>query len=444
MDYSKLVFVLLTTICFLIVPSLVPDARRYYLCLASFLNAFTSGWIFYYFTGLMLADMPILCLLFLGIFSRKKFDWKAFPIGLSVIGIIVWGLVSCFSATDPRWAFAEISKYIRVYLLILVIIQNIQNISDLRLVVFSMLSGILIEALIGIYQSYFGAMGIWFLGERPGWRVDWRSMGTFYVASFYANYLALSIIIAYRMFVYYRPPNVKQTVFFGAVFLFAVMALLKTWGRSPWIGSAVALVFTSFISFFHRKFKAYSKEVVPLLIVFAVFFTLLYHQKIIDQFGESRRPAYESRFVQWHIAERMIALRPLTGYGMGNYQLEAWKFLTPEERGSSQAMVYTWMVHNSYLLYATELGLPGAAILILWFLSIIWTCFQIFRAKISHPFIVNTTMGILGGVIAFMIVLGYSPDIHEYSLLYQLGLFSGILVAERKILKKAEWQRICS
>jgi O-antigen ligase len=444
MEYSKLIFILVSTIGFLIVPSLVSDARRYYLCLASFLNAFTSGWVFFYFTGLMLADLPILCLFFLGIFTGKKFNWKAFPIGLPVIGMIVWGVVTSFSASEPGWAIAEISKYLRVYLLILVIIQNVQNISDLRLVVFSILSGMLIESVLGIYQSHFGALGIWFLGERPAWRVGWRVSGTFYVASFYANYLALSIVMAYRMFVYYRPPNIRQTIFFGAAFLLGVVALLKTWGRSPWIGSAVALVLTSFISFFNYKYKSYSKWVIPILYAFVLFFTLLYHQKILDQFGETRRLAYESRFVQWRVAKRMIAARPWTGFGLGNYQLHAKNYLTPEEKRNNQAMVYSWMVHNSYLLYAAEVGLPGAAILVLWFLSIIWMCALILLAKISHSFIVNTTMGILGGIIAFLIVLGYSPDIHEYSLLYQLGLFSGILVAEWKILKRVEWQKICS
>jgi len=444
MDSSKLIFIFFSAILFGIVPVVIHNPRRYYLCLASFLNIFSTGWIFYHYTGLMLSDLPVLCLLFLGAFSGRKFDWKAAPIGVLTLALIVWGIITSFGAMEPGWALAEVSKHFRMYLVMVVIAQNIQNLSDLRLVIVSILSGLIIEAAIGFYQQYFGALGVWFLGERPAARVDWRAMGTFYVAAFYANYITVVVFVAYRMFVYYRPQKTLQSVFYGAAFILGIMALFKSFARAAWIGFLVSLILTSLMSFFRSRYRSYSRYAIPVLVVFLSFFVFRYHQKIIDQFGEGRRKAYESRFTQFGIAERMIAVRPFTGVGLGNYQLNSWDFLTDEEREDYLASVYTWMVHNSYLLYAAELGIIGAVVFVVWFFTIIWSSLRILRAKISHPLIVNVTIGILGGIVAFMILLFASPDIHDYSILYQLGLFSGILLAEWRIIKKAEWQNFCS
>lgn len=444
MESAKLIFILGIVLGFGVAPLLVKDVRRYFLCLASFLNIFSTGWIFYFYTGIMLADIPIFCLLAIGIVKGVKFNWRLSPIGGPVLSLIGIAIVTSFWAVQPGWDLAETSKYIRMYLVMVVITQNIKGIRDLRLVVFSMLSGLVFEAALGFYQNYFGALGIWFLGERLGNRVDWRAMGTFYVAAFYANYVVTLIFVAYRMFVYYRSQKVTQSIFFGAAFCLGMVALVKSYARGPWLGFLIAFAVISLITLFRSRFKSYSKWAIPVFLFFSLFVAIRYNQKILDQFGASRRTAYEVRFTQFAVAQRMIAASPFMGVGLSNYDQNSWKYLTQEEKDHFLVMVYAMMVHNSYLLYAVELGIPGAIILILWFLMMIITCARILRAKISHPLITNTTMGILGGVIAFMILMISSPDIHEYSILYQLGLFSGILLAEIKLIKRAEWQKICN
>ena len=85
-----------------------------------------------------------------------------------------------------------------------------------------------------------------------------------------------------------------------------------------------------------------------------------------------------------------------------------------------------------------EAGLPGGIFLVLWLVGIIIAGFQVLKEKISHPFINNFTFGIMGGIIGIMIIYTFSPDIHVYQLQYQIGLFSGILLAEKKMLKNAK------
>ena len=437
MDSSKILFIVFSIVLFLLVPFFLKNVRRYYLGLACFIHVFTSGWIFYHLTGLMLADLPILALLVYGLFSSRRLKFFFMPIALPMLGMIVLGTLSATWAKEPGWALAEVSKYIRMYLLVVCLVNNIQSVRDLRLVLTCMMSSLLVEALVGIYQWQFGAVGLWFLGERPSARMDWRCMGTFYVPSFYASYLAMWLCVAFRMFVYYRPPKILSTLLYGAAGVLGFVALYTTYSRSQWLSLLAAMGIIVLFSLFRSRYKIKSGWVVPLLLLFFGVFTFRYHTQVLNQFGSARQVSYESRFPQYKIAERIILKRPLQGVGIGNYELDVQDYMTEEERSSILMIVFIGMVHNSYLLLTAELGFPGGLMLLLWFVTILIVVVQILRSRLNHPLIINLTLGILGGIIAIMIILMYSPDIHEYSLLYQISLFCGILLAERNILKQA-------
>lgn len=437
METSKLIFIFVSALFFIVIPLFLKNVRRYYLAFASFIYVFTSGWIFYHYTGLMLADLPILALLAVSLFERRHIRFLPTPIGWPVVGLILWGALSAVWAKQPGWALAEVSKYFRMYLLMLVVLDNIRSLSDLRLVVNWMLIGFFIESLIGIYQWKFGALGIWFLGERPASRIDWRSMGTFYVTSFYGNYLVMVLNVALRLFIFYRPSKLLLSLFYGMASLSGLLAFYTTYARGPWIAFLIAFGMIFLISFFRSRYKIRSQWAVPVFFLGVMALFIRYHNQIFAQFGESRRVSYEVRFTQYDIAKRIIKRYPLQGVGLGNYEENVGDYLTEEERSSYLVSVYLGMVHNSYFLVTAELGFPGGIVFILWFITIGLTILEILRSRLNHSFIINTTLGILGGIIAICICLVSSPDIHEYSLLYQLGLFCGILLAEKKLLRQA-------
>jgi hypothetical protein len=438
MDSSKIIFVALSLVLFAIIPAFLKDVRRFYLALASFMYVFTSGWIFYHYTGLMLADLPILALLAVSLFSGRPIRFSQPPIGKFLLAIIALGLASAAWSKQPGWAIAEISKYMRGFLLMVVIVHNIRDVRDLRLVVNGTLAGLLIESLLGIYQWKFGALGIWFLGERPAWRVDWRTFGTFFVPAFYANYVAMALSLGLRMFLYYKPARTGTAVYYGTVSMFGLIALYTTYARGPWIGAVAGVLLVSVISMTRVRFRPKVKWTFAFAFAFLAVFLLRYHTQIADQFGSGRKGAYESRISQSKVAYRIIARNPLHGVGLGNYQENAWDYLTPEEKSNYQAYILAWMVHNSYLLLASELGIPGGIIFLCWFLSIVAVAWKVLNHRLAHPFVTQVTMGILGGVLSMMVFLIPGPDIHEYSLMYQICLYSGMLLASRNILDRAE------
>lgn len=441
MDSSKIIYLVFSLGLFAVVPLFLKDVRRYYLGLASFVYVFTSGWVFYHFTGLMLADLPILALLAASLLSGRRVRFFHPPIGHFLLAIIGLGLLSAAWSKQPGWAVAEISKYMRGYLLVVVLVHNIRDLRDLRLVVNGTLAGLLIEALLGVYQWKFGALGVWFLGERPSWRVDWRTFGTFYVPAFYANYLAMALSLGLRMFLYYKPSKIAWTAYYGSVSVFGVIALYTTYARGPWIGAVSGFVLIALLSSIRPRLRSQVKWTSAVLFLFLAVFLFRYHTQILDQFGEGRHGSYESRFSQYEVAYRMIGHHPVNGVGLGNYQENAWDYLTPEEKEHYLAYVWAWMVHNSYLLIASELGIPGGILFVCWFLSILAVAWKVLNHRLGHPFIIHMTMGILGGILSMMIFLMAGPDIHEYSLMYQICLYSGMLLAAKNILDRAERSR---
>jgi len=440
MDTPKLFFILFSLLVFGLMPFIMKDARRYYLGMACFMHVFCTGWIFYHYTGLMLADLPVLGLFAYSLFSGRRIRFFIMPIALPMLGIILVGSLSAAWAKQPGWALAEASKYVRGYLLVVCLYHNIQSIRDLRFVLNCMLSGLVVEAVICIIQYKYGTIGIWFLGERMHY-VAWRATGTFSVPSFLANYLALTISVAFRMFVFYRPQKILSSVLYGAAGILGFGAFFSTYARGPWLSFLAGMAVVFIVSLMHSRFKAKSPWGMPVLLLFFVAFAFRYHTPIMDQFGTARRSSYEVRFVHFEIAKRMIRDRPFQGVGMGNYELNVQNYLTTEERYNVMVAVYLGMVHNSYLLLSAEMGLPGGILFAFWFISILITIAQILKTRLNHPLIINFTLGILGGIVAMAIFLVSSPDIHEYSLIYQASLFCGILLAERNLLKMAAVNR---
>jgi O-antigen ligase len=97
---------------------------------------------------------------------------------------------------------------------------------------------------------------------------------------------------------------------------------------------------------------------------------------------------------------------------------------------------FSELVHNSYLLIAAETGVPGGVLFVLWFLLIFKQAWK--TSKLQIAYFRNVGIGIGGGFLAIAQSFYYSPDIHEYHLVYQFCFLSGILFS----LDRLEWKSI--
>ena len=115
--------------------------------------------------------------------------------------------------------------------------------------------------------------------------------------------------------------------------------------------------------------------------------------------------------------------------------------MTAAEQRDPYMRVMGMMVHNIYLFITAESGFLGGIFLLIWIISMFVLCFRILFAKVIHDYIVNVTMGILGGILAITVIITFSPDIHAYQILYQLGLFCGILYAMKRMTREAFYRK---
>ena len=435
MDSAKLIFIGFSTVLFIIVPLFIKNVRQYFLALASSLYVFPTGWIFYHQNGLWLADLPILGLLAVSFFSHRKINWILKPIGWPLLAFIIWGVVCSFGSPMQGWAISELTLYARVYLLMVGLYHNIQSMKDLKIVVFSMLGALLFQSFLGLYQWRFGRMGLWFLGERPAALLKWRTRGTFFHPSHYANYLAMVLPVSYRLFLFFKTVDRRQLILFGGTFFLGIIALYSTYGRAPWIAFGFAAAMLTLIGLVSMKYRTRVTWAFPVLLFFLLIFAQRYGGSIVGQFSQ-RMQSYEVRFEQFRYARRLIAASPVLGVGLGNYERGLSRFLRSQEEVVNVNMSDI-TVHNSYYLIATEQGLPGGLLFIIWFIIMFYTGFRILRADLYHAFIINVTLGILGGIAAILVVFTFSPDIRAYPIQYQIGLFAVILMASRDITQRA-------
>lgn len=420
----KVIFVLaLGAVCALIFV-LSKNKARTLLSMICFLYVFPLGWIFYHYTGILLIDIPLLALLLVQLLSGQHFRFYFKGFSLPLLLIMAGMSISATQAVNVGWAVAEISKWLRGYLVFIVVANAIRNPGDLRAAFLSVLAGFLFQSFLAVYQWRIGTMGLWFLGERIYRSEPWRSYGTFFVPSFLANYLIIILPLAMRLGVFYRHPKFRDRALYFGAFLIGTMALYTTYGRSAWLGFVISSGLLFGFSLLKSGLRPRLKWPLMVLLVFSMAFMIKYMPAIERQFGTERKGAVDIRFIQFQVAWNLIKDRPILGAGPGNYELVApnYIFYVPN---FPQWLLWE-MVHNTYLLLTAENGVMVGLLFIIFLLQFFRIGIALLKSKSNY--IVNFAVGIMGGILAIGISFIASPDIHNEQTINQLMIMAGMLM----------------
>ena len=140
----------------------------------------------------------------------------------------------------------------------------------------------------------------------------------------------------------------------------------------------------------------------------------------------------------------MIAAHPILGVGPDNYRLASPKYVVYDETTVGYGYFeLTQIVHNSYLLLASEQGIPGL-LFFMWFVITIFIA-GMKTIKSKHPLISNLAIGLLAGMGANLIEYLTGPDLLDYqitmlfasltALIYVLFRFNGVLEKKLRLEK---------
>lgn len=386
---------------------------------------FPTGWIFYNYTGLLLVDIAVFTALLLGVAAGKPIRFFFKEITIPTVILIIWMIVTSSRALDPGVGYAEVSKWIRGYLIFVCLANFVTDQKDLRAVLLILLAGFTFEALLGIYQWRRGSLGLDFLGERlfrPEW---WRAYGTFYVPSYYGNYLIMILPIALRLLIFYRPPQKKETYFFAFAAGTGFLGLYASLARGPWLSFLIVVVLMLLFTFFKSKLRPKVKWPIAIGIILCLAFSWQYKDKVVAQFGEERKTAAMTRIYLGQVAWRLIQDNLTFGIGPGNYELNSPRYVVPIKEYPTSLL--SEMVHNTYLLIFSESGVIGITAFVIILLQMCIICFRMFRS--NHQLVLNIAIGSAMSILAIMISFVASPDIHNEQTINQLFLISGMVFA---------------
>ncbi len=424
MDFRIVFFLLAGLICAVYILASRNQIRAT-LVLIALLYVFPAGWVFYNYTGILLVDVAILAALALGFAAGRKIRFFFKEISIPIFVLLAWMFITSSKAIEPGWGYAEISKWVRGYLIFVCLANFIKTEKDLRAVLYAVLAGFVFEALLGVYQWRRGSLGLWFLGERlyrPEW---WRAYGTFYVPSHFGNHLMMMLPILLRLFVFYKPPQRKETYFYGFAIVSGFMAFYATYTRGPWISFATVVVLMLLFTFFKSKLRPKIKWPIAAGIVLGLAFSLKYTDKVIEQFGEQRKTSAMSRIYLGEVAWRLIQDNLAFGVGPGNYELNSPRYVVPIKEYPTEHL--SEIVHNTYLLIFAENGLLGITAFALVLIQMCVICFRMFRS--NHGIGLNLAIGGAMAILALAISFIASPDIHNEQTLNQMFLTVGMVFA---------------
>jgi len=402
---------------------------------------FPTGWIFFNYTGLLLVDFAIFAALLLGFAAGKPIRFFFKEISIPTFALILWMCVTSSKALDPGMGYAEVSKWMRGYLIFVCLANFVTNEKDLRAVLYIVIAGFTFEALLGVHQWRRGSVGLEFLGERlfrPEW---WRAYGTFYVPSYFGNYLIMILPIALRLMIFYRPPQKKETYFYAFALGTGFLALYATLARGPWISFIAVVVLMLLFTFFKSKLRPKMKWPIAVGIIVCLAFSLKYTDKVLEQFGETRKTSALSRIYLGQVAWRLIQDNLTFGVGPGNYEFNSPRYVVPIKEYPTEHL--SEMVHNTYLLIFSENGVIGIAAFSLILIQMCIICFRMFRS--NHGIALNLAVGSAMAILAMMLSFVASPDIHNEQTINQLYLLAGMVFAcelmeQRHTIAKRQFQ----
>jgi putative inorganic carbon (HCO3(-)) transporter len=297
------------------------------------------------------------------------------PALLAVGGFVTAGAISGFSAANTGVWLNDWLKWVFAFILMLLVLTD----GRWEWALFALALAGIANALVGIW-IYFGGSGAeHFLISGD----NYRAFGTFEQPNPFGGFMGmLSPLMGAAAYGYLRlswqqvrrpkySQPLMQAAFYGFAAIITAAALVMSWSRGAWLafGVAVAVLMISLPR------KLWVSVVIVALIGVAGTGAILsgrLPESITERIGSaftdlinvsdvrgvavsSANYAVIERLAHWQAAVEMARISPLTGVGLGNYEvvypqvrLMAWKFPLGH-------------AHNYYLNVLAEAGMIGAA-----------------------------------------------------------------------------------
>jgi len=315
------------------------------------------------------------------------------PLGLFLLGT----LVSLALSPDPAAGLPQVRK-IFVFTTLLVVYSTLRDMRTIRRLFLCWAGAGTLTALRGLVQfghkvqeAHTQGRGFYdyYVAERiTGFTSHWMTFGG-------EEMFALLMVTAFLLFACIA--RKRAWLWLLCAFLMA-LALLLGFTRSIWLASAGAGIY---LLWFWKRILAAALPVVLLLIA------LLAPASIRERFSSLLRPgktdSNQHRIVTWRTGLRMIRAHPWFGVGPEEVKVQFNSYV-PADVPRPLPEGWYGHLHNIYLQYAAERGIP-TMLLMLWMLGqILWDCLhRVWRLPAGRADLKFVLHGAVAVLIATMI-----------------------------------------
>ncbi|MDP1808519.1 MAG: O-antigen ligase family protein [Actinomycetota bacterium] len=244
-----------------------------------------------------------------------------------------------------------------------------------------------------------------------------RERESFFGPNAFSFFLIMVWPLAIRLFLASTKKLEKTFMLFACFFIFG--GNVVTASRSGWVISVVIFLATVFITGNKKKIMALTSAVILI-----VFLAVLASKSLAHDFNFSGRfmsifqsESIAPRVALWRESIRLIADKPLTGYGPDSYGLEQIKY---EELRVAQFQSKPRTAHNYALNVGSTLGLPALLILAIIFFQAVFDGFK------SGDYLLQT----LSLSLVTAMLLGLTLEWHPFLMVF-FWLFMGVNSARK-------------
>ncbi len=298
--------------------------------------------------------------------SGVPLQWPriSLPLGL----FLLWTLLSLAFSPDPAGGLDQVRKMF-VFLTLLIVFSNVRSVKTAKWLIFGWMA-------VGTFTAGRGLLQ--FARDVAGARAAHRDLYHYYIADRISGFMShwmtfsgqeLFILLLLAAFLLFAP-NVKKHLWLAIPCALAVgLALILSDTRSIWIASVVA---GFYLLWNWRRAAALAMPVVLALGLLVAPAPIQKRAKSIV-YPETQTDSNQHRKICWRTGWQMIQAHPVLGLGPDEIRKEKIFFAyLPADVTKPLPDGFYQHLHNIYIQYAAERGVPaalfitGAMLLALW------------------------------------------------------------------------------
>jgi O-antigen ligase len=293
--------------------------------------------------------------------GRREWRWP--PITLPLACWIGWTLLSVAVSGELRSGFPQVKK-IFWYLMLFAVYSAIRTMPQVRAIALAWVAGAALSAIWGLEQfarKYTAAQGAhqdfytFYVGRRiTGFMDHWMT---------FSGHMMMALMVAGALLLFAHDRKRLPWLLGACAFIGA--ALLAAFTRSVWPGAAVGLLY---LMWFRRKWLVAIVPAIAGIVLLANPFQIRERVISIVQPHEGQVDSNEHRAVLRRVGWEMIKAHPLFGVGPEQVKPQFMNYLPADAPHPVPKEWYYDHLHNIYIHFAAERGLPALAAL-LWMIG---------------------------------------------------------------------------